>query len=65
MDEQSTGGFQCMVWLNNNIAEEMFLSKRKQSFFQWLEVKNIGLVLNTFFIQIHMSKETNTKYMKM
>ena len=43
MDEQNIVGLQCMVWYNNNRAEEMCWFKRKQSSFQWQKLKNIGL----------------------
>ena len=31
MDAQNIGGLQCMVWHNNNRAEEMCWSKRTKS----------------------------------
>ena len=42
INEQNIVGFQFMVYYNNR-DEEMCRSKRKQSSFQWLGVKNIGL----------------------
>ena len=43
MNEKNIVGFQFMDYYKNNRDEEMCRSKRKQSSFQWLEVKNIGL----------------------
>ena len=37
-----------MFWHNNNKAEEMRWSKSKQSFSQWLELKNTNLVYRNF-----------------
>ena len=53
MDEQNTGGLQCMVWHNNNRAEEMSWSKEgKMSFSGCSEKYWYGL--NTFSIQTYM-----------
>ena len=43
MDEWNIEDLHCMVWHNNNSANEICYSKWTQSSFQWLEKKNIGL----------------------
>ena len=48
MDEQNIAGLHCIVWHNNNGAEEVCWFKRKQSSFQWLELENIGQVWTHF-----------------
>ena len=56
MDEQNTGGLQCMVWHNNNRAEEMSWSKEGKMSFSGCKWKILVWFKHIFYPNIYVSE---------